>query len=163
MKPIRTSKGLKDIIWEKILEEFSKAKSTRELGGLFNALLTDQERESVARRLAALSLVKKGHSYKSIGEKLWISPVTISTVKKTILANQEYKSRYALNRDRKTKILHSEVKNQKSESIFSEWLDHLAFILENPPQISGPRWNFLKYNPTLPKKYRRGGTGKGRN
>ncbi len=152
-KITRTSKNLGEIIWESVLEKFANAKTKKEIESFFGILMTSQERESVARRLAVLSLIDKGLHYREIGEKLWVSPVTISTIKKSILS-RDYKSHHQLRKE-KSVLKNNNIENKLvEESAFSQWLDHISFLIENSPQISGPRWRFLRYNPTLPKKYR---------
>ena len=69
-KLIRTSKNLEKLIWDELLREFNKAKSLKEIDRLFDILTTAQERETIARRLATLSLIRKGLSYKEISRKL---------------------------------------------------------------------------------------------
>jgi len=152
-KITKTSKNLGEIIWESVLEKFSNAKTQKEVESFFDSLITSQERENIARRLAVLSLVDKGLHYREIGEKLWVSPVTISTIKKSILS-RDYKSHHQLRKERSV-LANNNIENKfVGESAFSQWLDHISFLIENAPQINGPRWRFLRYNPTLPKKYR---------
>src|SRR3989344_3609453 len=86
-KLIRTPKNLEKLIWDELLREFNKAKSLKEIDRLFDILTTAQERETIARRLATLSLIRKGLSYKEISRRLWVSPITISRIKKSIISN----------------------------------------------------------------------------
>lgn len=143
---------MEKLIWDKILGEFSKAKSLKEIELLFNNLFTVQEREIVSRRLAVLSLIKQGLSYRAISQKLWVAPATISTIKKSVLRNRGYKSRNEFNQE---KAIQKAVSGGKIEtnSIFSEWLDDIAFFIATLPEKSGPRWRFLNMNRTMPKKY----------
>lgn len=152
-KLIRTAKDLEKLIWDKVLEEFSKAKSTKEIDGLLNNLLTSQERENIARRLAVFSLIRKGQSYRKISEKLWVSPVTISVIKKTIFGNRGYHSRSEFDRDRKIQKVISGNDSTEPESMLSELLDYIEFVIATIPQKNGLRWRFLTTNRTMPKKY----------
>lgn len=151
-KTIRTAKDVEKLIWDKILGEFFQVKSLKEIELLFNNLFTSQERETVSRRLAVLSLIKQGLSYRAISQKLWVAPATISTIKKSVLASRGYKSRNEFNQEKDTK---KAVSGEKIEtnSIFSEWLDDIAFFIATLPEKSGPRWRFLTMNRTMPKKY----------
>lgn len=149
-KLIRTSKNLEKIIWDKVLEEFSKVKSLKDIDVLFNNLLTANERENVARRLAILALTKQGVSYRLISQQLWVAPATISAIRKSFFKNGRYITRLEFERE---KNLLKPANPTKEVDDFSRWLDYLAFTIATLPKKSGPRWNFLTYNPTLPKKY----------
>ncbi len=60
--------------WRKIL----KSKE------LLQLLITSHERHNLVRRLAAMDRLISGKSYREIGKELWLSPQTISAVKKAI-------------------------------------------------------------------------------
>jgi uncharacterized protein YerC len=144
-KIIRTSQDVEKLIWQKLLEEFSATKSPKEAEQLLNILMTAQERETIARRLGVISLIKKGFSYKRISEKLWVSPVTISTIKKSILGNSGYKSYHWIKKDNSKKSKFNNDSKGAAESALAAWFNHIAFMLENAPRKSGPRWKFRNY------------------
>ena len=60
--------------WRKILE--SKE--------LLSLLVTSHERRNLVRRAAAIDRLISGKSYRKIGNELWLSPQTISAIKKAI-------------------------------------------------------------------------------
>jgi len=60
--------------WRKILE--SKE--------LLSLLITSHERRNLVNRAAAIDRIISGKSYQEIGEELWLSPQTISVIKKAI-------------------------------------------------------------------------------
>lgn len=60
--------------WEKVLESKD----------LLRLLVTAHERHDLVLRATALDSISAGKSYKQIGEELWLSPQTISSIKKTI-------------------------------------------------------------------------------
>jgi len=60
--------------WQKILE--SKE--------LLSLLITSHERRDLVMRAAAMDGLISGKSYRKIGKELWISPQTISAIKKAI-------------------------------------------------------------------------------
>lgn len=94
-KPLigRSAEKWSDLLWDKFLDKLSKAKSKKELRLMLEKLLAEGEKKMVARRLAVIALLRSGKSYQEIGEILWISPNTVSTIKKNILGNIEnYKS-----------------------------------------------------------------------
>lgn len=67
--------------WQKILE--SKE--------LLQLLITSHERRNIVRRVAALEGLTSGKSYRQIGEELWLSPQTVSGIKKA-LSEKNYRS-----------------------------------------------------------------------
>ncbi|MBI4992087.1 MAG: hypothetical protein HZB99_02610 [Candidatus Harrisonbacteria bacterium] len=139
---IRTAKDIENLIWQKLIEEFFKAKSSKEIERLFNLFTTDQERETMARRMATISLIRKDVSYKEISRKLWVSPLTISAIKKSILGNGKYKSYHRSKKEniRKPKSGHFKI---EASSFLDDWFNHIAFMFDNMPQKNGPRWKFL--------------------
>ena len=62
------------VCWQKIL----KSKE------LLQLLVTSHERHNLVRRAAALDRLISGKSYRKIGNELWLSPQTISGIKKAI-------------------------------------------------------------------------------
>jgi Trp operon repressor len=67
--------------WRKILE--SKE--------LLSLLITSHERRDLVNRAAAIDRIISGKSYQEIGEELWLSPQTISVIKKAI-SERAYRS-----------------------------------------------------------------------
>lgn len=67
--------------WQKILQ--SKE--------LLRLLVTSHERHDLVMRAAALDRLITGKSYSQIGEELWLSPQTISSIKKS-LKEKNYRS-----------------------------------------------------------------------
>jgi len=63
--------------WRKILE-------SKELLPL---LITSHERRDLVRRAAAMDMLISGKSYQEIGNELWVSPQTISVIKKAMNEN----------------------------------------------------------------------------
>ncbi|MEK7192226.1 MAG: Trp family transcriptional regulator, partial [Patescibacteria group bacterium] len=74
-------------------EKVAKTKSKNEVKRILENLISEDEKKMMLRRLAILALVQAGKSYQEIGEILWVSPQTISTVKKNSLGlMSNYKS-----------------------------------------------------------------------
>ncbi len=67
-------KEWEDACWRKILKSEE----------LLQLLLTSHERRDLVMRAAALEGLVSGKSYRQIGEELWLSPQTISGIKKAI-------------------------------------------------------------------------------
>jgi len=62
---------------------------------LLNVFTTSSERHDMIMRIATMNAIRSGKSYKQIGKELWLSPQTISSIKKTINENgyQSYSER----------------------------------------------------------------------
>lgn len=81
-----------DACWHKI----SESKEILEL------ISTSSERHDLVMRAAAINALILGKSYREIGKELWLSPQTISGIKKT-LDEDSYKS-YPGRKERKKKV-----------------------------------------------------------
>ena len=74
----------------------------------------------ISKRLATVALIKGGKSYREIGKILWISPGTVSAIKKSIYLPANYKSsRYYCGRNKSEKI--KRMKGIPPETIFDYW------------------------------------------
>ena len=74
---------------------------------LLNLLIAPNERYNLVLRAAALDGISSGKSYRKIGEELWLSPQTISSIKKA-LQEKNYRSyRERGKTDRKKKVYNS--------------------------------------------------------
>ncbi len=60
-------------------------------GELLQSLITPYERHNLVLRAAARDGLSTGKNYREIGEELWLSPQTISSIKKAI-TGKEYRS-----------------------------------------------------------------------
>lgn len=69
-----------DLVWSKLLKDIKNP----ELAILLNALLSQYEKDIIANRLVAISLIKQGKTYKEIGEELWLSSSTIRSLKRML-------------------------------------------------------------------------------
>lgn len=66
---------------------------------LLDSFITSYERHNLIMRAAAVDAIASGKSYKQIGNELWLSPQTISGIKKALAENNYYRS--YLNRSKK--------------------------------------------------------------
>jgi len=78
-------------------------------------LMTAYERRNIILRVAVLNLLNSGTSYRRIAEELWLSPQTISSIKKTFKESfyRSYRERGKLERKRKTYSLGSSQKKRR--------------------------------------------------
>ena len=107
-------------IWSKFLVNIEKANSKKEIAKLLDNLLSSNEKILISKRLATVALIKGGKSYREIGKILWISPGTVSAIKKSISLPANYKSsRYYCGRNKSEKI--KRMKGIPPETIFDYW------------------------------------------
>lgn len=83
-------------IWEKFLADLARADSSLKVEKLLKLFITEDEREQIVKRAAAISMLNQGKSYRQIGEMLWLSSSTISAIKKSLQSGKGYVSRHAL-------------------------------------------------------------------
>ena len=132
-------KEWEDFIWSKFLESAERAKDDRKLKIFLDGLLSTSEKRLIVKRLAALNLIKAGKTYKEIGEILWISPNTLSALKKSILNQSAYLSArhyYKIAKNKKE----GKIKGLPPQTIFDYWLN-----LPMPTKTGKGRWKFLNY------------------
>ncbi|MEK7192074.1 MAG: Trp family transcriptional regulator [Patescibacteria group bacterium] len=71
-----------EVLWDELLTKVSNMKSKKELKRTLESLMSEHEKRTILRRLAVNALVRLGKSYKKIGEIIWVSPQTISAIRK---------------------------------------------------------------------------------
>jgi uncharacterized protein YerC len=111
-------------VWDEFLEKIVKSRTKTEAKKLLGKIISEYEKEDIIRRLAILALIRQGYSYKKIGEILWVSPQTISGIKKSIMGGEEfYRSQRSLRK--KEKYRGNQV---YKKSIVSDSLEALLLI-----------------------------------
>ena len=126
-------------VWSEIVNYLANAKSKKDFKEILGKLLSEDEKRIIVNRMAVLALVRSGGSYSEIGNLLWVSPVTISTIKKNFGGKFEhYKSCRSLPSKNKKRSNGIETKIKKSfwEELFDTDID-LWEILRNPPRPAG--------------------------
>lgn len=132
-------KALEKYLWLRFLASAEKSKSPKSFRSILEILLTSAEKKDVAKRLAALTLLKEGKSYKEISRILWISPATISALKKSLMEQSGYRSgRYYSEKSNKGK--RKKMKGLPPLTILDYWLN-----LPWPKKTGRGRWKFLNY------------------
>jgi len=127
------NKKLEEKVWQEFLGEIKQAVSSKNMGKTLEILLSSYEKKELARRLAIVSLLNGGKTYRRISEVLGVSHQTISAVKKCVLENSS--KFYNPYRKKEKKI---------KPSPGLTYLDYLAEILSKAPAYRGKgRWGFL--------------------
>ncbi len=125
-------------MWGAICCHLAAFKSTKTLEKALGKLLSVDEKQAIINRVAVLALVKSGKNYSEIGELLWVSPVTISIIKKNFWdKSSHYKSRRAFPAKEKKRGDKKETKIGKSswDELFNG-ID-LWDLITNPPRPVG--------------------------
>jgi len=92
LEEFKSRKEWEQYIWKEILEKLAGAKSKKEISAILSRLLSSYEKKMMIRRFIAMRLIRSGRTYREIGEILWVSPTTISAIKKNLLLANGYQS-----------------------------------------------------------------------
>jgi len=117
LEGFKSRKEWENYLIERFLEIIKKIDSPKEIAIFLNKLLSNEEKNIISRRLAAIALLKEGKTYKEISEILWISPATISAIKKSILNSKNYRSNYEFYKKKKAEE-EKNIKGLPPETIF---------------------------------------------
>ncbi|MDP3729678.1 MAG: Trp family transcriptional regulator [bacterium] len=140
VKEFNTRKDWVNFMWSKIVADIKNPQCAH----MLNTLISAYEKEIIVNRLAALTLIKQGKSYKQIGEELWLSPTTIRSLKRVVEDNfnKEYKSYNTLQKLRRDTENRKRMPKNSVETLpFIDWIAYYASVF---PKRNGPRWKFLK-------------------
>ncbi len=132
----KSRKEWENYIWAVLIRAVAKTDSMKEIEKMLDMLLTAHEKKQMIKRASAISLLKQGKSYSEIGEVLWLSPTTISAIRKSLRTKEGYVTRYTRNKkpEKKQKPL---TKEELAQLLFTQWVESL-FILP-PPPLPHPR------------------------
>ena len=127
------NKKLEEKVWQEFLNKLRHAISSKNSEEVLETLLSSYEKKELARRLAIISLLNEGKTYRKISEILGVSHQTIRAVKKCVLENS---SKFYNPYRRKEK----KIKPLPGISL----IEDLAEILSKAPAYKGKgRWRFL--------------------
>ena len=130
---------MEENIWWSFLEVVERQSSKGKTAKFLDTFLSANEKKLISKRLAALVLIKSGKSYKEVGKILWMSPGTISALKKSVYGENVYQSNRHYSQKSKDEKM-KRFKGLPEKTIFDYWL--------NFPFPSGRgkgRWKYLNY------------------
>lgn len=139
LSKFKSRKEWETAIWEKFLENIRRSKSEQKFKEFFNSLLSASEKKIIINRLIAISLIAQGKTYRQIREVVWVSPNTISALKKMLKKHSEYQNNPLLNRRNKTNKT-ERTRGISPNTIFDYWLN-----FPWPAYTGKGRWRFLNY------------------
>ena len=124
------------LLWEQLVSRLAESKSA-ELKKNLDILISEDERRNILIRAAIIALISEGKSYKEISALLWVSPATISVIKKNIFGKfGSYKNYRLLPKSSISRIESGKKEINKSlPDIFSD-ID-LWELIKNPPRPPG--------------------------
>ena len=137
----KSRKEWETYVWKQLIEGLVKITSTEGMERLFDTMLTSHEKNQMIKRVAAIALLKQGKTYRDIGKMLWLSPSTISALKKSMRMLKGYESHY---------MRHKKHEKPPKRLTKEEW-EQLCFTaalgaLFTVPQTSISRpYRFLRY------------------
>ncbi len=131
-------KDWEDFIWEEFAQTLLGLNSKKQITGLLNSVISKKEKNFIIKRLIAIQLINQGKSYSEISRILWISPNTISSIKKCLNNQTVYQSK---------KIKGENIKNKRTKR-FDESAEEILRYWKKfpfPAKIGKGRWKFLNY------------------
>ena len=138
-------------LWVELAAKISKLNSRNDVQDILDKLISEDEKATMLRRLATIALIQSGKSYTEIGKMLWLSPNTISTIKKNLLGkHKNYKSYLAFyGGPTKWSSLRAEPEKSYSDAfleliavvgkIFEPFMDRGIRILHDPKMYRRPK------------------------
>ncbi|MEK7498263.1 MAG: Trp family transcriptional regulator [Patescibacteria group bacterium] len=103
----------KKAVWDVIVAHFVTLRHTNKLEPLLEILLTPHERSRVIHRMAAINRILMNKEYREIEEELFLTPQTISTIKKA-LREEHYRSYNERGKIERKKKVYSPRKSSES-------------------------------------------------
>jgi uncharacterized protein YerC len=93
-------------VWQMLVVRFASLRHPVELAATLNTLITPKQRRELVQRAVALERLFVGTSYRAIGRELWLSPQTISIIKKAV-CERRYRSYYERGKTERKKKVYS--------------------------------------------------------
>lgn len=138
IKNFKSRREWEEFIWQRLTEFLVNESTPKTIDKYLRTLLTKNERLQMIKRAVAISMLKQGKSYREIGELLWLSPTTISALRKSMRQEDGYISSYS--RSKKKEPNHKPLsKKEWTELRFSLWIETLFTLPPPPPIPSHPR------------------------
>lgn len=81
-----------EYLWQRLLQQLFEINSKAELNNFLSSILSNYERKMIVKRLNILLMLKENQLYREIGRRLWVSPNTIGSVRKSSLGYNKYVS-----------------------------------------------------------------------
>lgn len=146
LNEFKSRKEWEQFLWEELVNKLHKSETEKQLSQKLQKLFSRYERSLALKRLTALILINEGLSYTKIGELLWMSPSTISGIKKNYFnKSKSYhgRTKSAKNPSRYTTDfkIPKEMEIEKEESL---WEEIKSLRLGGGYTDPKRRWEFLR-------------------
>ena len=127
-----------EFLWNNLLEKLTVTKTKQQTGKIINALFSNYEKSVITKRLAALALIRAGVGTREIMRTLWVSPATISALKKNFFGNPSvYTSQRSFQANKKPEPSKILIKKSWLDDIFKDVDFDIWELLTNPPRPTG--------------------------
>jgi len=134
----KSRKEWEEFVWKNFVIRIRETKTNEQLEKLLGNVISAREKRFIINRIATISFLKEGKNYREIGELLWVSPVTISAIKRSLFNHQEYTNNRATKKKKQ--------KTKKQDKNLVELLENWLWTFPPPPTYVGKgRWRFLKH------------------
>ena len=125
----------REFLWNRFLEKLSGIATKKETSKFINSLFSEHEKSTITKRLAVLALIRSGKGPREISRILWMSPATLSALKKNLFNSPNvYRSQRSY-KNIKNKITKDSLIKTKS-SFLSELFSEIDIweLIKNPPR-----------------------------
>lgn len=124
--------------WNALVKRLVRARSAQEVERVLQSVVSASEKQIIVKRILVKGLLAGGATYKEVSELLWVSPMSISALRKSLISRDGYQTRYERAKTKK--------KFRKMERISRREIDEGKDILKEifkellkgqPAQMSG--------------------------
>jgi len=134
----KSRKEWEEFVWKNFVARIRETKTNEQLEKFLGNVISAREKRFIINRIATISFLKEGKNYREIGELLWVSPVTISAIKRSLFNHQEYVNNQATKKKKQ--------KTKERDKDLIELLEDWLWTFPPPPTYVGKgRWRFLKH------------------
>ena len=120
----RQAEKWQEQLWKKLLYRIAQVHSKEVVEYILKKLLSDHEKRILLKRLAVIALIKSGRSYREISEILWLSPNTVSMIKKNFFDSTLQHVSYYASRKKKVRLDGKQAFSKSfNDSVFVEIID----------------------------------------
>lgn len=140
----KSRKDWEESIWQRIVKELVGLESENKAKQLLEGLISDYERQLIIRRLTATLLLREGLNYREIGEILWVSPSTISSIKKNLTRKLKFIPRKRAVSPYRVEEIDSSAKGPNELDNFIANLENLLEDILKGKADPKYRWRFLR-------------------
>ncbi len=96
--------------WHALITYFATLQKPKDIDAMLRILITSHERSLFMRRMTAINRILEKKTYQEIGEELFLTAQTVSTIKKA-LRSEHYRSYHERSKTERKKRIYSPIKS----------------------------------------------------